>query len=94
MDFKGKQSFSWRHFYCVTDKVWSNVKATFESGAELDGFEDLREEDQAKVEAAFEAGASASSFLPRRDTNADCFVVASRRSPRGGDSRTTQESEG
>lgn len=47
-------SFKWRHWSCVTPSVLRNVMGTLEEKVEeLDGFEDLRPEDQEKVKYAF-----------------------------------------
>jgi len=59
----------WRHWDCVTPKVISNLKKTFEAASELDGFDDLRPEDQARVTEAYQNGRVAntsSSMVPRQ----------------------------
>lgn len=47
---------AWRHWGCVTPKIISNVKKSFSAASDLDGFEDLNSEDQAKITKAFNDG--------------------------------------
>jgi len=51
-----KTSFQYRHWGCVTSKVLENLKSSFDEADEIDGFEDLTEEDQEKVRKAFAEG--------------------------------------
>ena len=55
---------AWRHWGCVTPKIIENVKKSFEDADGLDGFEDLKEEDQEKLKAAWEAGHVADEDIP------------------------------
>ena len=55
---------AWRHWGCVTPKIIENVKKTFEDADGLDGFEDLKEEDQEKLKAAWEVGHVADEDIP------------------------------
>lgn len=48
----------------MTKKQFENMKADFNSAEDLDGYEDLREEDQARVATAFEAGEGEPSAMP------------------------------
>merc|ERR1711939_482199 len=50
------QSWQWRHWGCVTSRQLANMSKVFNSASELDGYEDLRPEDQAKIDKAFEDG--------------------------------------
>ena len=54
----------WRHWGCVTPKVIENAKRSFENVKDLDGFEELREDDQEKLKAAWEAGHVADDDIP------------------------------
>ncbi|GAA97672.1 uncharacterized protein L969DRAFT_87779 [Mixia osmundae IAM 14324] len=54
--FREHGSFKWRHWGCVTPKVISNLKTAFEDPAELDGYEDLRPEDQTRIKDAYDQG--------------------------------------
>ncbi|KAJ8081196.1 hypothetical protein AAF712_008836 [Marasmius tenuissimus] len=64
VEFHGKQVFAWRHWGCVTREQLENVKAQFEEASELDGFEDLKEEDQERVKKAYEDGHVADEDIP------------------------------
>ncbi|CAL1708643.1 unnamed protein product [Somion occarium] len=64
VDFRGNTSWAYRHWGCVTKKVLSNMKEVFEDPADLDGFDDLKEEDQERVRAAWEAGHVADEDIP------------------------------
>ncbi|GAA5950459.1 hypothetical protein JCM3765_004555 [Sporobolomyces pararoseus] len=52
----GNTSFQYRHWGCVTEKVLQNLKEAFDEADEIDGFEELKEEDQEKVRKAFAEG--------------------------------------
>ena len=54
----------WRHWGCVTTKIIENVKKTLENAEDLDGFEELKEGDQDKLKAAWEAGHVADEDIP------------------------------
>lgn len=54
----------WRHWGCATQKVLENVKKNFEVASDLDGYEDLRAEDQAKIVKAYEDGHVADEDIP------------------------------
>ncbi|KAJ6516401.1 hypothetical protein C8R45DRAFT_243431 [Mycena sanguinolenta] len=56
VDFQGKTSFAWRHWGCVTSRVLENVKKVHDEAADLDGFDELSPEDQAKITKAWEVG--------------------------------------
>jgi len=64
VDFKGNTSFAWRHWGCTTPKIIANMKKMFEEPSELDGYEELRPEDQAKVDKAWEDGHVADEDIP------------------------------
>lgn len=53
----------WRHWYCVTSQVLGNLNKEFTSADQIDGFEELREEDQDRITKALEEGSSQSPFL-------------------------------
>ncbi|RXW17302.1 hypothetical protein EST38_g8557 [Candolleomyces aberdarensis] len=53
---QGKSSFAWRHWGCTTPKIISNLKSQHPEPSELDGYEDLRPEDQAKIVKAWQDG--------------------------------------
>lgn len=71
VEFQGKQSFAWRHWGCVTKKVLSNVKEQFEKASEVDGYEDMKPEDQAKVDKAWEDGQVADEDIPETARKAE-----------------------
>ncbi|KAJ3880629.1 zf-PARP-domain-containing protein [Lentinula edodes] len=71
VEFQGKQSFAWRHWGCVTSKVLSNVKSEHPEASDVDGFEDLRPEDQDKVTKAWEVGNVADEDIPETARKAD-----------------------
>lgn len=64
VDFRGNTSFAWRHWGCVTPRIIENMKKNFDSATELDGFDELPAEDQAKVEKAWEEGHVADEDIP------------------------------
>lgn len=64
VDFRGNTSFTWRHWGCVTEKIFENAKKSFDEADELDGFEELKEEDQNKVRTAWEEGHVAEEDIP------------------------------
>ncbi|KAI0674578.1 poly polymerase and DNA-ligase Zn-finger region-domain-containing protein [Trametes maxima] len=64
VDFRGNTSFSWRHWGCVTPKIITNMKNSFDEADELDGFDDLNDEDQDRVKKAWEEGHVASDDVP------------------------------
>lgn len=53
---EGNSAFQWRHWGCTTAKQFENMKGSFDEAEELDGFEDLKPEDQERVKKAFEVG--------------------------------------
>ncbi|KAJ7477233.1 poly polymerase and DNA-ligase Zn-finger region-domain-containing protein, partial [Mycena galericulata] len=64
VDIQGKTSFAWRHWGCVTSRVLTNLKEKHDEAADIDGFEELTEEDKARVTAAYEAGHVADEDIP------------------------------
>ncbi|KDQ60104.1 hypothetical protein JAAARDRAFT_125962 [Jaapia argillacea MUCL 33604] len=64
VDFRGHTNFAWRHWGCVTAKILSNAKANFSEASELDGYEELKPEDQAKIDKAWEDGKVADEDIP------------------------------
>ncbi|KAG0143101.1 hypothetical protein CROQUDRAFT_673142 [Cronartium quercuum f. sp. fusiforme G11] len=49
--------FKWRHWYCMTPAVIKNLSESLDGAVEeLDGFEELRAEDQEKVRTAIAEG--------------------------------------
>ena len=55
---------AWRHWGCVTPKIITNMKKSLEAVDELDGFEDLNPEDQAKIRKAWQDGHVADEDVP------------------------------
>lgn len=56
MSIGGHDSFHWRHWRCVTDRVMGNIEKKLEGSVipdDIDGFEDLKPEDQAMLIEAF-----------------------------------------
>ncbi|KAI5116155.1 hypothetical protein M0805_008426 [Coniferiporia weirii] len=64
VDMKGNTSFVWRHWGCVTPRIIANMKTKFESASDLDGFDELPEEDQSRIEKAWEDGRVADEDIP------------------------------
>ncbi|KAF9240721.1 hypothetical protein BU15DRAFT_27940, partial [Melanogaster broomeanus] len=63
-DFRGNTTYVWRHWGCTTEKVLSNMKAQFTTADELDGFEDLNDEDKDRLRRAFDEGKVADEDIP------------------------------
>jgi hypothetical protein len=55
---------AWRHWGCVTPKIIENVKKSFEDPQELDGFDELNDEDKEKLKVAWDAGHVADEDIP------------------------------
>ncbi len=55
---------AWRHWGCVTPKILDNVKKNLSDPNELDGFDELKEEDKAKVIQAWQDGHVADEDIP------------------------------
>jgi len=64
VDFRGNTSFAWRHWGCTTPKIISNMQAKFNDPEDLDGFDDLKEEDQERVRRAWTDGHVADEDIP------------------------------
>ncbi|EIW80341.1 hypothetical protein CONPUDRAFT_27558, partial [Coniophora puteana RWD-64-598 SS2] len=47
---------SWRHWGCTTPEVINNIKKALKSADDLEGFEQLRKEDQDRVRDAWLLG--------------------------------------
>ncbi|KAH9849562.1 hypothetical protein C2E23DRAFT_352102 [Lenzites betulinus] len=71
VDFRGNTNFSWRHWGCVTTKIISNMKNSFDEADELDGFDDLNDEDQDRIKKAWEEGHVAAEDVPETARKAD-----------------------
>ncbi|THV07105.1 zf-PARP-domain-containing protein [Dendrothele bispora CBS 962.96] len=63
-DFQGKPTSHYRHWGCVTKKIIENMKAQFPNADEVDGFEDLKPEDQDRIRKAWEDGEVAEEDIP------------------------------
>ncbi|KAK0543521.1 hypothetical protein OC846_006388 [Tilletia horrida] len=55
-EIQGHTSFFWRHYGCITDTICSNLKEKLEEPDNLDGYEELTEEDQERIKYLFEHG--------------------------------------
>lgn len=55
---------AWRHWGCVTRKILENAKKQFEEASELDGYEELTPQDQAKITLAWVDGEVADADIP------------------------------
>lgn len=55
---------AWRHWGCVTPKIITNMKAQFENADELDGYDDLKDEDQERIRKAWDDGHVADEDIP------------------------------
>jgi hypothetical protein len=59
-------SFSvWRHWGCVTPEVFEDMKKQFQEVSELDGYDDLRPEDQARIIKAWQDGRIPDEDIPK-----------------------------
>jgi len=63
-DFRGHPTTSYRHYGCITKKVWENIKAAYSTVEDVEGYDTLNDEDKAKVRAAWEAGEVAAEDIP------------------------------
>lgn len=57
-------TFSRRHWGCVTERILKNMAEKVGDAKELDGFDDISPEDQAKIEKAWEEGHVAEEDIP------------------------------
>ncbi|KAI0070546.1 zf-PARP-domain-containing protein, partial [Panus rudis PR-1116 ss-1] len=64
VDFRGHTSFAFRHWGCTTPKVISNIKEIIDAPEDLDGFEELKPEDQEKIRHAWQDGKVAEEDIP------------------------------
>lgn len=55
---------TWRHWGCTTSKIIENIKKSFEEASELNGYDELRPEDQAKIDKAWVDGHVADEDIP------------------------------
>ncbi|CDZ98501.1 zf-parp-domain-containing protein [Phaffia rhodozyma] len=53
MDHTG---MAWKHWGCVSPRTIANIKKELDEPSDLDGYEDLRPEDQAKIDKAWKDG--------------------------------------
>jgi Poly(ADP-ribose) polymerase and DNA-Ligase Zn-finger region len=56
IEIRGDRSLVWRHWGCVTDRIISNLRESIGDPEDLDGVEELNEEDQKKISDAFANG--------------------------------------
>ncbi|TRM60320.1 hypothetical protein BD626DRAFT_407541 [Schizophyllum amplum] len=64
IDFRGNPTFAWRHWGCTTPKVLANIKEAFPDPSELDGYEELNDEDKERIAKAYEEGHVADEDIP------------------------------
>ena len=55
---------AWRHWGCTTPTIIINMKKSFSSADELDGFDELQPADQEKVRQAWDDGHVADEDIP------------------------------
>jgi Poly(ADP-ribose) polymerase and DNA-Ligase Zn-finger region len=67
----GTSNRAWRHWGCTTPIIISNMKKSFSSADELDGFDDLQPGDQDKVRKAWEDGHVADEDIPETARKAE-----------------------
>lgn len=60
----GSLHSAWRHWGCATTKVFTNMKKSIEEAEDLDGFDDLNDEDKEKIRKAWEVGHVADEDIP------------------------------
>jgi len=63
-EFRGHPSWIYRHYGCTTKKVFQNMKKSFESAEDIEGFAELTETDQEKVRVAWEKEEVAAEDIP------------------------------
>jgi len=56
VDFRGNKSMSYRHYGCITAKVWTNLKKAYGAPEEIEGFDELNDTDKEKFRKAWEEG--------------------------------------
>ncbi|KAG9074557.1 hypothetical protein FS749_013863, partial [Ceratobasidium sp. UAMH 11750] len=64
VSMSGRTSFKWRHWGCVTDRILSGFKNQFDQADELDGFDELEDEDKERVRTAWAEGHVADEDIP------------------------------
>lgn len=64
IDVRGATSYVWRHWGCVTPKIISNIKNSVGDVEDLDGFDDLKDDDKDRLRHAFEEGKVADADIP------------------------------
>ncbi|KAG6330430.1 hypothetical protein ID866_8659 [Astraeus odoratus] len=64
IEVRGTTTYAWRHWGCVTPKIISNIKASLGNAEELDGYEELKDEDKERLRRAFQDGKVADADVP------------------------------
>ncbi|KAF8156779.1 hypothetical protein B0H34DRAFT_642276, partial [Crassisporium funariophilum] len=64
VDMRGVTSFTWRHWGCITKKIFENMKKSLDEASDLDGYDDLTAEDKAKIIKAWQDGHVADEDIP------------------------------
>ncbi|KAF9057231.1 hypothetical protein BJ165DRAFT_1419306 [Panaeolus papilionaceus] len=64
IDMRGIPAFQWRHWGCVSSRILSNLRSSFSEVAEIDGYEELCDEDKQRVTRAWEEGNVADEDIP------------------------------
>ncbi|EKM75837.1 hypothetical protein AGABI1DRAFT_116161 [Agaricus bisporus var. burnettii JB137-S8] len=64
LEIEGNLSYFWRHWGCVTPKILDDVKKSIGAVTEIHGYEDLNDEDKAKVSTALDEGHVADADIP------------------------------
>ncbi|TFK28500.1 zf-PARP-domain-containing protein [Coprinopsis marcescibilis] len=87
VEIQGNSAFQWRHWGCVTKKIFENVKKSIENAEDLDGFADLKPEDQAKIRKAWQDGQVddadlTANQLPKTAEEAEEEPVKKKRAPK------------
>lgn len=72
----------WRHWGCITPKILGNMKAAHEDPSDLDGYEDLKDEDKAKVVKAWQEGHVDPADVPETQTQPGDEPEKKKRAPR------------
>ncbi|KAI0319442.1 hypothetical protein OF83DRAFT_1110333 [Amylostereum chailletii] len=71
VDFQGHTNFAWRHWGCTTPKIVANMKKSFDQAEDLDGFDELEDEDKERIRKAWEDGRVADEDIPETARKAD-----------------------
>ncbi|KAI0251934.1 hypothetical protein BJV78DRAFT_1207868 [Lactifluus subvellereus] len=94
VDFRGNSAFSWRHWGCTTPTIITNMKKSFSSADDLDGFDELQPADQEKIRKAWEDGHVADEDIPETARKAEGGDDVAEAKPKKKRAPTKKDDEG